>query len=218
MSKEDRAYLLAFLVLASVLALWFAGTITVGGVNLADRNAYEAIEREGFVQLREPHLEPMVGHQAVTQGDADENPEGRDASSVSESLLLDGASEFHRGPSSEDPLSLSFTAAKELFWVPSEEILLHVYRESSAEAGLYDEERDLVRVDPQIVHEAWIRDGGLRASLARVCELVELGWGAWSAGREDVVEALERDRVAAVGEIWRYYSPAAYSAYLRATR
>lgn len=111
-----------------------------------------------------------------------------------------------------------FTAARELFWVPSEEILLHVYRCESQAAGLYDEATDTLSVDPQIVHEAWVRDGGLRAALARFCELVEIGSQAWGVGRQDVVDALERDRVAAVAELWRYYSPAAYAAYTEAQR
>lgn len=112
------------------------------------------------------------------------------------------------------PSTPQFTAARERFWVPSEAILLHFYRVNSAEAGLYDEERDLLSVDPQIVREAWLRDDGLRAALALACELAELVSQAAAIGRTDVVELLERDRAASIAELWRYYSPAAYAEFL----
>ena len=103
------------------------------------------------------------------------------------------------------PSTPQFTAARERFWVPSEAILLHFYRVNSAEAGLYDEERDLLSVDPQIVREAWLRDDGLRAELVSQAAAI---------GRTDVVELLERDRAASIAELWRYYSPAAYAEFL----
>jgi hypothetical protein len=104
----------------------------------------------------------------------------------------------------------------EIFWVPSETILLHLYRVNSEAAGLYDESTDTLSVDPKIVHEAWVRDEGLRAALARACELADLVSQSASIGRTDVVEILEPDRVASIAELWRYYSPAAYAAYTEA--
>lgn len=216
MTKEDRAYVLAFGVLASILALWLAGTITIGGVNLAEPYEHAPLSTE----RGDPLLDPSEtqdgargGNEPVGTTETGEILEDRD---VPESLLLDRVGSAGAGPTPEDPLSLSST--QRLFWLPSKETLLHVYRSEAARAGLYDEERDLLLVDPLVVDLVWSEDKGLRAALSRACEVIHLGWEAWAEGRTDVVDALERDRVEAVAELWRYYSPAAYSAYSRATR
>lgn len=218
MSYGDRIFIGAMLVMLAVISM------ALIWMSVDQRQRIEALEEAQAVVLAaqadatanahyaEQERERHVASGAPKAGPA-EPPRQAEMDAPAPQALGHGDSEAALSPLPTEP---RFTAAREPFWVPSEAILLHVYRCESPGAGLYDEERDLLQVDPQIVHEAWIRDGGLRAALARFCELVELGSQAWGSGRQDVVEALERDRVAAVAELWLFYSPAAYAAFVEA--
>lgn len=205
MSKEDRAYVLAFGILASILALWLAGTITIGGVNLAEpyEHAPMSTEREGPTpQPTEPPIEALGGYVGVAG--TGENPLDRD---VSESLLLGGASSTESSPSSEDPPSLSPGEALPWYWRPSERALLHVYTCEAAYAG--------ESVDPLIVRQIWDEDrSGVRMDLLAF----QAAWFAYRAALEEqtdeeALKLLEEARVRALGPLWRRYSPEAYVTY-----